>query len=97
MITGFPDMSRTEAALREYDRTEGDRDELIRRAATSSEVFAWHKACAAAIGKVQEALALDTADRNPPQACRHVHIGTIRQWVSSWQAQERAKAKGRAA
>ena len=51
----WPDLSRSKAALEEYDRTRPERDAMLRDARTNEDVAAWMKAEGAATAKVREA------------------------------------------
>jgi hypothetical protein len=57
-------LDRTREALAEYDHTKPDRDQKWDKIETSADVNACVAADDAALTKVREAFALDTADRN---------------------------------
>jgi hypothetical protein len=63
-MIGKLNLDRTREALAEYDQAKPHRDKAWDKAETSADVNACVAADAAALTKVREAFALDTADRN---------------------------------
>ena len=100
MATNLPDLSRTEAALAEYDAAGPRIAEMFATATTNAEVeaaAAEEERLGAAVG---EAFGLDTADRNNLETCKRcvrpgpavpapgAGVSFVRRMVAKWLAQK---------
>lgn len=63
-IRDWPDLSRSKAALEEYDRTQPERDAMLDAVRTHGDLDQWEETCKKAAVKVLEAFWEDTKDRN---------------------------------
>jgi hypothetical protein len=84
MSDGWPDLSRTEAALAAYDADQPRIAALYGAARTSADLTAAISAEFEAANRVREVLALDTADRNSHDRAMRVDMATLRAWVARW-------------
>jgi len=83
----WPDLSRTEAALAVYAKGETARTLAWGACSTDADVEACQAADRRALEAVQDAFALDTADRNHPSQCRLLGLSTLREWVARWRCE----------
>lgn len=78
MTKNFPNAA---IALKAYDATEHEREELYRKARSDSGFHKWSRRCARDVKAVQLALWNDTSRINTKDGCFHVPISDIRDWV----------------
>lgn len=84
-IRDWPDLSRSKAALEEYDRTQPERDAMILNARTNEDVAAWQKAEDDAITKVRDAFWEDTKDRNSRETImKSMAVSAVRRFVEDF-------------
>lgn len=79
MSKRFPN---TAIALKQYDATEREREELYRKARSNSGVNKWSRRVARDVKAVQRALFNDTSRVNTLENCYHVPISDMRDWVA---------------
>jgi hypothetical protein len=83
----WPDLSRTERAIEQYEATMPKRDAQLVAAECDSDVRAWETEEDLARAVVAGAFYADTSDRNTRENCALPSIRTLKEWVRLWRAE----------